>query len=72
MIAQDERLRLCEASLPETSPGTVVLFLRENSSAGYPTFRAVSHDRGTAWKGVCTMKLCYGHCPVSVFYEDDK
>ena len=72
VIAQDERLRLCEASLLETSPGTVVSFLRENSSAGYPIFRAVSHDYGTTWEGVYPTKLYCGHRPVSGFYEDGK
>lgn len=56
-VASDARYSLCEVSIYECEDETLVAFMRENSGLGYDCLKAISHDHGSSWEGVC-------HCPI--------
>lgn len=69
IVGRDERLNLCEGSILEVEPGTLVCFLRENSSEGYECFAAKSTDGGAHWGELYTIPLACCHRPVSGFLD---
>ncbi len=64
LVAFDERYQLCEVSIVEVEEGTLVAFMRENSSRGLPCFKSISHDYGTTWEGVFETNIYCCHRPV--------
>lgn len=51
-VASDTRYNLIEPAVLETSNGTLVAFMRENSGRNYDCMRAISKDGGKTWEGV--------------------
>lgn len=64
-VARDENLNLCEGSILEVEKGTLVCFLRENSSEGYECYATKSTDDGLSWGKLYTIPLSCCHRPVS-------
>lgn len=72
LIASDERFNLCEVSILEVKPGTLVAFMRENSFIGISCKKAISYDFGSTWEGVYDTNIDACHRPVAGFYADGK
>lgn len=70
VIAADHRYNLCEASLIEVKPNTIVAIMRENSFKGYDAMKAISVDGGHTFKGVYPIPIPGCHRPVSGFLKD--
>lgn len=63
ILAADPRYNLCEASVLEVAPNTLVTYMRENSSQGWDCFKAISYDNGASWEGVYNVPLPGCHRP---------
>ncbi len=72
LVAYDPALKLCEVSIVEVKPGTLVAFMRENSKLGLPCKKAISYDYGTTWEGIFDTNIDCCHRPVAGFYDKDK
>lgn len=72
IVASDARYNLCEASLLEAAPDTVVAYLRENSVMGYDCLKAISRDGGRTWNGVYNVPLPGCHRPTAGFLRDGR
>lgn len=70
VVADDKRYSLCEVSILEVKPGTLVAFMRECSLSGISCQKAFSYDYGTTWEGVYESNFGDAHRPVADFYED--
>ncbi len=68
-VGRDERYNLCEASIIETSPGTLVCLMRENSRMGIECTVARSDDNGETWGKLYTIPLDGCHRPVAGFLD---
>lgn len=62
IVGRDASLNLCEASIVQIN-GTLVCFMRENSSLGLPAYRSFSTDNGLTWSGVHPFPLPGCHRP---------
>lgn len=69
-VAADPRFNLCEVSILPAGGGTLVAFLRENSSLGYDCKKAVSRDNGESWEALTDFPLPGCHRPVAGFLQD--
>lgn len=67
VVAKDEKYNLCEASVLEAAPGTLVCLMRENSSMGYECMASKSVDGGETWGSLYTVPLGCCHRPVAGF-----
>ncbi|MCM8769762.1 MAG: glycoside hydrolase, partial [Candidatus Omnitrophica bacterium] len=56
-VAKKEGLNLCEASIVEVEPNTLVSFHRENSRQGWDCFKTISPDGGQTWGEVIPFPL---------------
>ncbi len=72
VVAQKTGLNLCEASLVEVAPGTLVALLRENSGKGWDAYKTISHDGGRTWSEPVAFPLPGCHRPVAGFLQDDR
>ena len=71
LVGSDERYNLCEVSIAEVRPGTLVAFMRENSFLGYSCKKSISYDFGTTWEGVYDTNIDACHRPVVGFYKEN-
>jgi hypothetical protein len=62
VCGEDPEYLLCEASIIEPVPGTLVAYMRETSFLGYPVFKSISTDDGKNWT-LCQTSLIGGHRP---------
>ena len=65
MIGSDPRYNLCEGYILEVEPGTLVCFMRENSSEGYECIVSKSLDDGLTWSPLYTIPLACCHRPTA-------
>ncbi|MBR4517583.1 MAG: exo-alpha-sialidase [Victivallales bacterium] len=72
VVCCDPQLNLCEGSILETAPGTLVCFMRENSGIGLPCYRAISHDNGLTWSGPHPFPIPACHSPKAGFLRDGR
>lgn len=63
VLAADSHYNLCEASILEVAPNTLVTYMRENSGQGWDCFKAISYDNGESWEGVYNVPLPGCHRP---------
>ncbi len=64
IAAQSKECWFCEGSIVELPNGTLVCFLRENSSQGHDGFKVLSTDGGETWSEPVAMPLVACHRPV--------
>ena len=69
VVAHDPRYDLCEGSLLHAGGGELVMFLRENSGAGLPCMKVVSHDNGEHWSQVWLFPIPGCHRPTAGFLK---
>ena len=69
-VAADPQYTFIEPALLECGDGTLVVFLRENSLAGYNGFIAVSRDGGKTFENEMQIPLKGMHRPFVGFLED--
>jgi Neuraminidase (sialidase) len=62
ICGEQAEYHLCEASVVEPTPGTLVAYMRENSFLGYPVFKSISTDDGKTWT-LCQTSIVGGHRP---------
>lgn len=72
LLAGKEGLNLCEASVVPLPDGTLVGYLRENSSQGWDGFKAISRDDGESWQGPYPVPLPGCHRPVAGMVTDSQ
>ncbi len=71
-IASREGLHLCEGSILPLPDGTLVCYLRENSSQGWDAYKAISDDGGLTWHGPYRAPLPGCHRPVAGLLQSGK
>ncbi len=72
IVAASPELNLCEGSLLEVSPGTLVCWMRENSFTGLPCYRSISTDDGRSWSEPMPFPLPACHRPKAGFLADGR
>ncbi len=72
IVGQQAGLNLCEVSLLEVNPGTLVAFHRENSFRGLDCFKTVSRDNGETWSAPIAFPLPGCHRPVAGLLQDGR
>lgn len=65
-------LHLCEASILALPCGTLVCYMRENSSEGWDGFKSISVDQGESWDGPYRVPLPGCHRPVAGLLQSNK
>ena len=71
-VAKDERYNLCEASIVETSDGTLISFMRENSAKGIDCLKTFSQDGGETWSEVYKIPIPGCHRPTAGYLSDGR
>lgn len=71
-VASDPEYSVIEPAVLETSDGTLVAFLRENSSKNYDCMRAISKDGGKTWEGMYPLALPGCHRPFVGYLSDGR
>ena len=71
-VAADPDYNFIEPAVLETSDGTLVAFMRENSSKNYDCMRAFSKDGGKTWSGVYPLALPGCHRPAVGYLSDGR
>lgn len=72
ILASDPNYNLCEASMIEVAPDTVIAYMRENSFQGWDCFKAISYDGGITWEGVYNVPLPGCHRPTAGILNDGR
>jgi len=72
VIAADENLNICEASLLETPNGELVVYMRENSGRGIDCLKVISTDNGNTWSEICNVPVPACHRPVVGYLKSGK
>jgi sialidase-1 len=72
VVAAKAGLSLCEASILRLTDGTLVAYMRENSSQGLPAFKSFSADGGRTWEGPFETLMDGAHRPVAGFLASGK
>jgi len=72
IVARKHGLNLCEASVLEIGPGTLVALLRENSFRGWDAYKTISMDGGMTWSEPIPFPLPGCHRPVAGFLMDGR
>ena len=71
MVARQEGLNLCEASILPLGD-KLVAFLRENSGQGWDCYKTISDNQGETWSDPIPFPLPGCHRPVSGFLRDGR
>ena len=72
VVARQSGLHLCEASILQAAPATLVAFMRENSFQGWDCFKATSEDDGLTWSLPVRFPLPGCHRPVAGLLRDGR
>ena len=63
-VASDEKYNLCEGCIIEVENGTLVCYMRENSSLGIDCLKTISYDNGETWSDIYNVPVPACHRPV--------
>jgi sialidase-1 len=69
-VGKADNLNLCEVSILPCKNGTLVAFMRENSSLGLDCMKAISNDDGETWSPLIKFPLPGCHRPVAGYLQD--